>query len=142
MPDRDLTLIFALDDDPGRYEHFGRLLEARGCRLVVGCCPACISRWADKASAIMLDHDLGAAACACGAEIVCDDSRPYLKQVADLGVPVIVSSASSRSNVKFLVERLRTAQVQTVSLSATADLDPELKWLGWLWSAGVLCLNP
>ena len=133
------NLIFALDDDPGRYEHFGRLLEARGCRLVVGCCPVCVSRWADVASAIVLDHDLnGAVTCACGASNLSqDDSRPYLKQVADCSVPVIVSSASSRSNIKFLMEWLKTAQVETVSLSAI-EPDPELKWLGWLWSVGVL----
>ena len=134
--------IFAVDDDPGRYEHFGRLLEARGWRLVVGCCPACVSRWADKASAIMLDHDLdGAETCACGAEIVWDNSRMYLDEVAAAAVPVIISSASSRSNVRFLSEWLLAAGCCYTTISAV-DADPELKWLGWLWTKGVLCLHP
>jgi hypothetical protein len=132
-------MILAIDDDPGRYEHLGRLLGSRAdLRLVVGCCPRCVRAHLRTAAAVLLDHDLdGAAACSCGLPQQHDDTRVYLPWVADLKLPTIVTSASSRANVRHLVQQLVQAGVPQVSISAI-ETDPELRWLGWLWLQGVL----
>jgi len=132
-----VRLIFAIDDDPGRYEHLQRLLGARAL-VVVGCCPRCVEVHLAAASAVLLDHDLDdAEACSCGLPQQHDDTRAYLPLVAALKLPTIVTSASSRANVRHLVQRLVQAGVPQISISAI-ETDPELRWLGWLWLKGVL----
>ncbi len=132
-----MKVLFAIDDDPARYEHLQRLLGAHA-RVVVGCCPLCVETHLDAAAAVLLDHDLdGAEACACGRPTHWENTRPYLLGLMRLGRPVVVTSASSRSNIRHLVDHLRHGGVRHVALSAI-ETDPELRWIGWLWAEGVL----
>ena len=63
--------ILAIDDDPGRYDELRRLLEDRqgGVPVVlrVACCSACVAAHLPRAVAVLLDHDLSADPCTCGA---------------------------------------------------------------------------
>ena len=135
-------MILAIDDDAGRYEHFGRLLGGRA-EVVVACCPACVAELLPKAAAVLLDYDLdsGDVCNRCSASY--DTWREYAKAihyvpaVAARGVPVVVTSSSSSENIRALCAKLRAYDVRFRQHRAT-DPDPEVRWIGELWVMGVL----
>ena len=134
--------LLAIDDDPGRYDHLAVLLSARGVSLSVACCSACVARLLPTASAVLLDYDLdGGEACGCGTMPEQANALSYVDAIAAAKVPVVVVSASALANRKALATALRESGA-TLTLLSASDLDPELRWLGWLWSLGVLDPDP
>ena len=134
--------LLAIDDDPGRYDHLADLLTARGVSLSVACCSACVARLLPTASAVLLDFDLdGGETCTCGAVPDRANGLGFVDAIAAFNVPVIITSASARTNRHALFDVLVARNVFTTMLSAS-DPDPELRWLGWLWSLGVLDPDP
>lgn len=128
-------MILAIDDDPFRYQHLVRLLAGRA-TVTHATCPACVAAHLPNARAVLLDHDLAPSICPCGEMLDSEaNTRPFVPAIRALGIPVIVTSASSRENRKALCDAL-TGHPYT-ALTAV-DTDPELKWLGWLWTRGVL----
>lgn len=141
--------ILAIEDDEPRLGHLARLLEGRsGVRLVVACCPACVAQHLPGASAVLLDYDLdytppGAVigggeglGCKCGERHPCMKGSAYVEPVAARGVPVVVHSANP-SGALALVASLRAFGADAVGISAL-EPDCELRWIGWLWTRGVL----
>lgn len=134
--------LLAIDDDPGRYDHLADLLTARGVSLSVACCSACVVRLLPTASAVLLDYDLdGGETCTCGAVPDRANGLGFVDAIAAARVPVVVVSASALANRKALAAALRENGA-TVTLLSASDPDPELRWLGWLWSLGVLDPDP
>ena len=128
-------MILAIDDDPFRYQHLDRLLAGRAV-ITHATCPLCVAASIPQATAILLDHDLGPSICPCGAWIDQEaNTRPFVPMIRASGLPVIVTSASSRENIRALCDAL--AGHPYTALSAV-ETDPELKWIGWLWTRGVL----
>lgn len=131
-------MILAIDDDPFRYQHLDRLLVGRQSfhRVTHALCPLCVAASLPKAHAVLLDHDLGPAYCPCGATIDTKASgREFVPMVRASGLPVIVTSASSRENIRALCDALAGHPYTQIS---AIEIDPELKWIGWLWTRGVL----
>lgn len=142
-------VILAIEDDAPRLGYLVRLLEGRAnVRLVTVCCPACVARHLPGASAVLLDYDLdytqpGAVigggdglGCPCGERHPCMKGSAYVEQVATRGVPVVVHSANPPGAIA-LVASLRAFGADAVGISAL-ESDCELRWLGWLWTRGVL----
>lgn len=130
--------LLAIDDDPHRYEHLGRLLGPRGFAVDVLHCPACVAEATALHihAAVLLDHDLFNSCQRCQT-FAKGNTRQHLDRVAAMGVPVVVTSASSAENRRALWEGLRRRGVTCVQLSAL-EPDCELRWLGWLWAQGAL----
>ena len=145
-------MILAIDDDPFRYQHFDRLLTGRvgpapllgvgtphqssTRRVTHAVCPACVAAAIPLARAILLDHDLGPSYCPCGATVDHQaNTREFVPMVRASGLPVIVTSASSRENIRALCDALAGHNYTQIS---AIEIDPELKWIGWLWTRGVL----
>lgn len=130
--------LLAIDDDPGRYDHLAALLSTRGVSLSFACCSACVTRLLPTASAVLLDYDLdGGEPCACGAVPEHANALSYVDAIADTRVPIVIVSMSAKANRRALLDALCARGLTTTLLSA-ADPDPELRWLGWLWSLGAL----
>ena len=110
-------MILAIDDDPGRYDHLRRLLEARDVELFVVACPACVSERVRYASGVLLDYDLdsGEPCAGCWSSYgVWSHAAKGLHHVPALAarrVPVVVTSASYHENVSRLCAALREADV-------------------------------
>lgn len=134
--------LLAIDDDPGRYDHLADLLTARGVSLSVACCSACVARLLPAASAVLLDYDLDGGE-ACGCRTMPERARAivYVDAIAAAKVPVVVVSTSARPNRRALIDALVAREVYTAIFPAS-DPDPELRWLGWLWTRGVLDPDP
>ncbi len=138
--------LLIIDDDPYRYDYFQTLTSGRVDLVQVGCV-SCIDEALTsdtEYAAVLLDYDLnGPDFCKdCGDNRLRKqgDSRKYLKAIAALEIPVIVTSGSLPENRTALVKGLRSMGVQAVQLSAV-DVDPEIKWLGQLWVWDLLSLT-
>lgn len=131
--------LLAIDDDPGRYDGLRRYIEGCGVDLDVACCAPCVARLLPGASAVLLDFDLdGAEACSCGlAPTRFTNGGTYVAQIAARRVPVVMTSASSSSNRRWLARQLAEHGVPYVAHSA-ADPDPEDRWIGALWRLGAI----
>lgn len=134
-----ITRLLAIDDDSGRYDGLRRLLEGLNVELTIVTCAKCIRENLLNAHAIFLDFDLDSGAlcqnCFEWPEQV--KSLAYVNLVAAQNVPVIISSGSYHENRKTLLSELKKLNVKVTIISAL-EIDPELKWIGWLWCAGVL----
>lgn len=128
--------LFALDDDPGRYDGL-RLIVGDRVELVVGCCPACVAAHLPRADAVLLDHDLDGWPCVCGTAHGLADSRGYLPAIVASGPPVIVTSGSASENRRHLTTELLSAGAR-VTLHSAHEIMPEWVWIGRLWAWGVL----
>lgn len=133
------TTILAIDDDPSRYIHFKNLLEAGNVKIVVVCCAKCVARELPKAVAVLLDYDLdsGAGCAGCGNQPERASTMFHVPAMIEAALPVIVTSASHSINRARLVTALRDGGINAVQISAI-EVDPELRWLGWLWTKHVL----
>lgn len=129
--------LLAIDDDAWRYQHLKRLLEPMGIVVDVMCCdPCCRSAFAVDYAAVLLDHDLYNNCAEC-CVFTKGNTRHLVAEVARMGVPVVVTSASSKDNRQALRQELQSHEATFTMLSAM-EPDPELKWIGWLWLAGCL----
>jgi CheY-like chemotaxis protein len=137
-------MILAIDDDPERFDGLRTFLgrrEQRGAdpvRFEVATCARCVADLLPHATAILLDYDLdGCEGCVrCRRDQGAAKGTDHLDAVAALGVPVIVVSANATGG-QIMFRRLREAGAR-VTLIRVLETEPEIRWLGWLWSEGVL----
>lgn len=133
--------LLAIDNDPERYNHLHALLSMRGVELSVVCCATCVARPLPTATAVLLDFDLNNGdPCGCGAMPEHANALALVDAVAAAGVPVVVVSGSTLENRRALAVVLR-ARGATFTLISALETDPELRWLGWLWTRGVFDLH-
>lgn len=138
-----ITIILAIDDDPGRYEHLRGLLGDRA-KLVFATCGACVAGYLTTAAAVLLDYDLDSGEpCPCclasfgvWGEVGLKGSR-YADRIVRSGTPVIVTSAAGRVADQMAVA-MRGAGHSRVARISVVETDPEIRCLGQLWAWGVL----
>lgn len=129
-----MTRLLVIDDDPERYDYLRRETEGR-LDVVLVSCADCVADNADVA-AVLLDHDLRRPCPACGA-MTPVSTRGLVGGLAEMRVPVIVTSCSSVENVRWLVTELRRRGVVVAQHSAF-EPECELRWVGRLWMWGIL----
>ena len=140
--------LLAIDDDTDRYDGLRRLLGERVV-LDVASCRECVARLLPSAAAVLLDYDLDSGEpCSCGRPLIPAKgphmiplkATDYVPQVAASGLPTVIVSASHPENVRLLRVMLSDAgqSVRLRTVLSVVETDPEIRWLGWLWAAGVL----
>lgn len=145
LPDRTrarvvaAVVILAIDDDEGRYDGLRRLLDGRA-PLTVACCSECVAAALQVATVVLLDYDLDSGdPCACGdlPEPSGRKASAWVPWIIERGLPVIVTSCSWPENVDRLVADLR-GRVPHLARHPAMEPECELRWLGRLWSWGLL----
>lgn len=89
--------ILAIDDEPSRYFELLNVLP-EGCELKVVCCPSCVADHLPQAIAVLLDHDITENPCSCGNRSEYEDVMPYIADIKEARIPVIITSASEPEN--------------------------------------------
>lgn len=137
-----MTHLLAIDDDPTRYEHLRRLLGNRA-TLTIAACPDCVRRLLPTADAVLLDYDLdsGEPCADCLRSFGMWSHAPkgsyHVHRMSIRKLPTVVVSASAPANVAGLCAALAVNGIPYARISAI-ETEPELRWIGWLWSRGVL----
>lgn len=121
--------VLAIDDDKERYSYFERLIARKSMQIDfnVACCPIHVNAQIEQADVIFLDYDLdGYCPYHNGLK-----GESYLDEIIKHKKPTIVTSMNTRGGV-LLYTRLREADIE-VALIRASEVEPELKWLGWIF---------
>lgn len=118
----DPLLFLVIDDSPGRYEEFFRLLDDKGHRWVQTHDLELAALLEPHADVILLDHDMPVA-----------DGRVRARSLSQTGrrTPVVITSTTALVGAREqMVETLRAGRVP-VLLCPADHHNCEIEWLSW-----------
>jgi len=121
-----------IDDSPGRYDTFTRMLDREKIKWVMSCDPQIVDILFEYAGTdgqidgILLDHDMPY-----------KDGREWAKWIEAniVDVPVVVTSTTGLPNVREeMIKTLKEAKIPAY-LCPADHINCEIEWLAWLKGA-------